>query len=43
MIAWLERSEDELRNSRADTIARLAHAAEFRSFFEIGACTPSRA
>jgi diguanylate cyclase (GGDEF)-like protein len=35
MIAWLERSEDELRRSRADTIARLAHAAEFRSF-EIG-------
>ncbi|HWB23750.1 MAG TPA: diguanylate cyclase [Gaiellaceae bacterium] len=36
MIAWLERSEDELRNSRAETIARLAHAAEFRNL-ETGA------
>ncbi len=31
LIAWLQRSEDELRRSRAETIARLAHAAEFRS------------
>ena len=31
LIGWLERSEDELRQSRAETIARLAHAAEFRS------------
>jgi diguanylate cyclase (GGDEF)-like protein len=36
MIAWLERSEDELRSSRAETITRLAHAAEFRSL-ETGA------
>jgi diguanylate cyclase (GGDEF)-like protein len=36
MIAWLERSEDELRSSRAETIARLAHAAEFRNL-ETGA------
>ena len=31
LIAWLQRSEDELRRSRAETIARLAHAAEFRN------------
>jgi diguanylate cyclase (GGDEF)-like protein len=31
LIGWLQRSEDELRRSRAETIARLAHAAEFRS------------
>ena len=31
VIAWLQRSEDELRHSRAETIARLAHAAEFRN------------
>ena len=31
LIAWLRRSEDELRRSRAETIARLAHAAEFRN------------
>lgn len=31
MITSLQRSEDELRRSRAETIARLAHAAEFRS------------
>ena len=31
LIAWLQRSEDELRRSRAETISRLAHAAEFRS------------
>jgi len=31
LIVWLQRSEDELRRSRAETIARLAHAAEFRS------------
>jgi diguanylate cyclase (GGDEF)-like protein len=32
VIAWLRRSEDELRRSRSETIMRLAHAAEFRSF-----------
>ena len=31
LIGWLQRSEDELRRSRAETISRLAHAAEFRS------------
>ncbi len=31
LIVWLQRSEDELRRSRAETIARLAHAAEFRN------------
>ena len=30
LVGWLQRSEDELRRSRAETISRLAYAAEFR-------------